>query len=108
MSGTSYDSTTIFSTGHSVMSPQTDLLFVSSRRAVPGLLALLLIVTSGRTVIAGDDAGSVAKAPAAVRPLLIGTEVPDVTLQTVDGADVFLREQTGNKPTIIVFYRGGW
>ena len=43
-----------------------------------------------------------------VRPLLIGASVPDVGLETVAGETVKLQEQLGEKPAILIFYRGGW
>lgn len=43
-----------------------------------------------------------------VRPMLLGAQIPDVTLRNVNGKDVNLRALVGEKPTILVFYRGGW
>jgi len=43
-----------------------------------------------------------------VRPLLIGSAVPDVTLQTAGGKKFSLNEAVKEKPTILIFYRGGW
>ena len=53
-----------------------------------------------RTKIA-DDAQN-------VTPLLIGQTAPNSTLQTVDGAPVSLKALTMEKPTVLIFYRGGW
>jgi hypothetical protein len=72
------------------------------------LLALFFIVMSGRHIVADDDAGSVAESPTAVRPLLIGAEVPDILLRGVDGSEVSLRQRVAGKPSVIIFYRGGW
>lgn len=43
-----------------------------------------------------------------VTPLLIGASVPNVTVKTADGSPVSLRAYTLQKPTIVLFYRGGW
>jgi hypothetical protein len=43
-----------------------------------------------------------------IRPLLIGSEVPEVTVQDVESNHVSLRDAMGGKPTVLVFYRGGW
>lgn len=43
-----------------------------------------------------------------VQPLLVGNPVPAVELKTVDGAAMDLRTAIGGKPTLLVFYRGGW
>ncbi|HVS65033.1 MAG TPA: hypothetical protein VMT85_16185 [Thermoanaerobaculia bacterium] len=43
-----------------------------------------------------------------IRPLLIGAEVPSVEVRTLDGDAVDLRDIVRRKPTILLFYRGGW
>jgi peroxiredoxin len=43
-----------------------------------------------------------------VTPLLIGQKIPSSTLQTVDGDPVSLEALTMQKPTVLIFYRGGW
>jgi peroxiredoxin len=47
-------------------------------------------------------------APEKVQPLAKGMAVPDVTLRTVDGKSFSLKTETDAKPTVIIFYRGGW
>lgn len=46
--------------------------------------------------------------PQDVSPLLIGETLPKATLQDLDGANVSLQEILAKKPTVLVFYRGGW
>ncbi len=43
-----------------------------------------------------------------VSPLLIGETLPDGSLLDVNGATVLLQELIAEKPTVLVFYRGGW
>lgn len=43
-----------------------------------------------------------------VTPLLIGSQIPDVSLKNIDGETVHLRKMVSQKPTILIFYRGGW
>lgn len=43
-----------------------------------------------------------------VTPLLIGAKVPDITVKTADGSPVSIRGYIMQKPTIVLFYRGGW
>lgn len=43
-----------------------------------------------------------------IKPLLIGASVPDVTLQTPDGKAFNLKAAAAKKPTVLIFYRGGW
>lgn len=46
--------------------------------------------------------------PELVRPLLNGMKVPQITIRTSDGSKFDLTAALGEKPTVIVFYRGGW
>lgn len=43
-----------------------------------------------------------------VTPLLNGTMAPMVTVKTADGSPVSLQALLMQKPSVIVFYRGGW
>ena len=49
-----------------------------------------------------------AEKPGMVTPILINSVIPDVNLKATDGATVSLREKVAEKPTLLVFYRGGW
>jgi peroxiredoxin len=43
-----------------------------------------------------------------VQPLLIGAEIPGVGLRRSNGSPCELAELIKTKPSIIIFYRGGW
>lgn len=43
-----------------------------------------------------------------VRPLLVGTEVPNLILTTAEGKSFALRTEAQNRPYVLVFYRGHW
>jgi len=43
-----------------------------------------------------------------VTPLLNNAMIPDVTVKNTEGEDVSLRDLVSDKPSIFVFYRGGW
>jgi peroxiredoxin len=43
-----------------------------------------------------------------VRPLLIGSAVPDVTLKNPEGKDFKLAEEIKGRQVVLIFYRGGW
>lgn len=43
-----------------------------------------------------------------VRPLLVGSAVPEVELPASDGGVVDLAAAARAQPTILIFYRGGW
>ncbi|WP_299075048.1 peroxiredoxin-like family protein [uncultured Paraglaciecola sp.] len=64
------------------------------------LLAVLPVKALDRTQIAGSAEN--------VTPLLIGQGAPNSKLQTVDGDPVSLKALTLEKPTVLIFYRGGW
>lgn len=51
---------------------------------------------------------TVAAAPTAVQPLRVGDRVPSVALTTFAGQAEPLADLLGGKPTILIFYRGGW
>lgn len=43
-----------------------------------------------------------------IHPILVGMKVPNVTLTSVEGKPVKLYSLLEKKPTVLVFYRGGW
>ncbi|MBA3581443.1 MAG: AhpC/TSA family protein [Gammaproteobacteria bacterium] len=43
-----------------------------------------------------------------VRPLLVGEKLPAIQLNNMDGTAVSLNNLVTEKPTVLVFYRGGW
>ena len=69
------------------------------------LATLLLVFAFALPASAANDAASSASE---VQPLLVGTTIPSVTVQTVDGQPIDLLEDARKKPSILVFYRGGW
>jgi peroxiredoxin len=40
--------------------------------------------------------------------LKVGDSIPDVTLRTVDNQEVKLRTLVAEKPSVLIFFRGGW
>ena len=43
-----------------------------------------------------------------VSPVLTGTTIPDISLLTAEGEQTSTREIVSQKPTVLIFYRGGW
>ncbi len=70
------------------------------------LVSLVLFVNS--FAILAADVSRIAQTAEQVTPILNGQELPDVNLVTVDGKPVNLRELASEKPSVIIFYRGGW
>src|SRR5271154_5647154 len=61
-----------------------------------GILSILLLGTA------------LAQAEPVPTALKVGDSIPDVTLRTVDNQEVKLRTLVAEKPTVLVFFRGGW
>ncbi len=43
-----------------------------------------------------------------ISPLLTGEKIPSVNLRTMGNEIISLRDKVGEKPSILIFYRGGW
>jgi len=43
-----------------------------------------------------------------VTPLKVGVSAPSATVKTLEGADFDLGQAFAAKPTVLIFYRGGW
>ena len=43
-----------------------------------------------------------------ISPILIGEKLPNANFQNAEGEYVQLKALLGEKPTVLVFYRGGW
>jgi len=69
-----------------------------------------LVLTATLAVFVGGPACAAAAAdsPQDVRPLLVGAEIPDLTLTAADGKSFDLRAATAEQRAIVIFYRGGW
>ena len=68
-------------------------------------LALSAVVSTSALAI---DRRVIADKAENVTPLLNGTTAPNVTVKTADGSPVSLQALLMQKPTVLIFYRGGW
>ena len=68
----------------------------------------LIAVLAAVTLLPLTGRAELPMAPEEVQPLAKGVAVPDVTLKTIDGKKFALKAETSAKPTVIIFYRGGW
>ncbi|WP_221251035.1 thioredoxin domain-containing protein [Desulfuromonas versatilis] len=71
-----------------------------------GLGVALLVLGMGQVAARAETGG--VKSPAEICPLTIGSMVPPVTLKNLDGQPFDLASAVREKPTILIFYRGGW
>ena len=54
------------------------------------------------------DNPKVANSPNEVCPILVGSQLPTMTLQGLDGKNFDLNKAIAEKPTILIYFRGGW
>ncbi|MDU0352915.1 peroxiredoxin-like family protein [Paraglaciecola aquimarina] len=72
-------------------------------------LSLFIVVTAFISFSSlALDRTKIADSVQDVTPLLNGQVAPKATLQSVEGNAVSLKALTMDKPTIVIFYRGGW
>lgn len=72
------------------------------------LLATALLAASLSISAFALDRTVIADKAENVTPLLNGATAPNVTLKTADGSPVSLQAMLMQKPTVMIFYRGGW
>ena len=76
-----------------------------------GLLGLLLSFALGAapcSLAVAAAALPISATADLAKPLAIGSTVPAAMLKTADGAEFSLAAALAAKPTLLVFYRGGW
>jgi peroxiredoxin len=72
------------------------------------LLTIAIISTALLFSASGYAANELAPSADQIRPVLLGSTLPDVALTTLNGKATTLKAQVAGKPAILVFYRGGW
>jgi peroxiredoxin len=76
---------------------------MSARHFITTLVTTCLfgmqVLAEGKPV---SDSSTVAK------PLVIGDTIPNVTVTSIQGKELSLRRLVSKKPSIVIFYRGGW
>jgi peroxiredoxin len=75
--------------------------------------SLILIVGLAVALVAGctpeaTRGQGVAASPTGITPVLIGTQIPSMTLFTPEGKRVNLGTTLASRPTVLVIYRGNW
>ncbi len=72
--------------------------------------SILISLFGCNVVMAEIDGGykPVAAKPGGVQPILVGQQFPKVVLKAADGATVDFTTVLADKPSILIFYRGGW
>jgi peroxiredoxin len=67
----------------------------------------ITLVFTGITYLSFSQS-EIAAQPTDISPLLIGEKIPNIALSDVSGKRVNLLELATQKPSVIIFYRGGW
>jgi peroxiredoxin len=62
------------------------------------MICTIAALTAVLTVTAGEGP----------QPLMIGTQIPDLTLKTAAGESLNLPAAAKEQPLVLIFYRGGW
>ncbi|MGK6353449.1 peroxiredoxin-like family protein [Parapedobacter sp. DT-150] len=65
----------------------------------------LLAMTS---IAQGQQQDAIPQRPEDISPLLNGEAIPMLTIKDPSGMDFDLNKAVSEKPTVLVFYRGGW
>lgn len=55
-----------------------------------------------------EETQRIARSAEEICPILIGAKVPELMLRTAEGKSFNLNEAIQTKPTVLIFYRGGW
>jgi len=71
------------------------------------IVGLLFVSQISPDVFAGCR-GELPESSAEVCPVLAGTEIPKVILKSLDGSPFDLFSEVSEKPSVVIFYRGGW
>lgn len=74
------------------------------------LTLYLLLAFSASSMATSDmeDDDKIPASPEQIRPILVGQKIPQLTLTSIDGLPYNVNAESAKKPTILIFYRGGW
>ena len=72
------------------------------------MAAMVFACIAGTSSVHALERGTTAEDANSVTPLLNGQVAPKTTLKMADGSPVSLQALTMQKPSIVLFYRGGW
>ena len=69
---------------------------------------LSFIVLTFTLIIVSNYFSQIAEKAIDISPLLIGEKIPDITLLSLEGKQRSFASITAGKPSVILFYCGGW
>ena len=68
---------------------------------------IVTLLLTGMSIILYSQT-EIAATPTDIAPLLIGEKIPDISLSDVTGKSVKILDLAAQKPSVVIFYRGGW
>lgn len=74
----------------------------------PIFLMLEIVLTIIPVLVYAQQVRQPAASAEEIQPVPVGAKIPSVTLTASDGSRFDLDSATAQKPTILIFYRGGW
>lgn len=100
----------------SAFDPLEQYVIGSSHETVCHLGVLLMMSKVGTALISclfvvgamAAPSEGIAPSASSIRPLLIGAQMPALTLAATDGSSFDLSKAMASKPTVLIVYRGGW
>lgn len=74
------------------------------------ILVMLCFLSTLAPLWAADvqPAANVAASANEIDPVMTGDTIPATTVRTVQGDELALADVVAAKPTVLIFYRGGW
>ena len=72
------------------------------------ILVMTIVLLVGLSSQVAAESPKVANAPDQICPILIGSPLPAITVQSLDGKSFDLNKAITEKPTILIYFRGGW
>ena len=75
--------------------------------AIAGFL-FLISCQKQKTETAVSTSTQIPNSAQEICPILVGDTIPNLTLHTQDGFPFDLKKAVQSKPTVLIFFRGGW
>ena len=60
------------------------------------------------SIATAQQSGKIPQLASDISPLLIGEKTPDLSVQNTNNEEVRIQALFASKPTVLIFYRGGW
>jgi len=79
---------------------------IATALALAGILFLISCQKQKETTLTSQP--SVPNSATEICPILVGDTIPNLTLHTQDGFPFDLKKAVQSKPTVLIFFRGGW